>query len=137
MSAQPFGEFASAELECSIADRFGQQVTKDPGHLAIRTATHTLTYEQLNRRANVIARQILSRIGPAQRPVALLLENDAPMIEAILGVLKAGKNYVPLDPSLPVTRLSYIVQDSASCLLITNTRNSVLASSLVGSGIPI
>ena len=137
MSAQPFVESAAAEIERSIAARFEQQVANDPGHLAIRTSTHTLTYEQLNRRANVIARHILSRCGQREEPVALLLENDAPMIEAILGVLKAGKIYVPLDPSLPATRLSYIVQDSESCLLLTNPRNSVLASSLAGSGIPI
>jgi len=125
------------ELERSISDRFEAQVESDPGHLAIRTSTHTLTYEQLNRRANVIAREILSRRGSAAEPVALLLENDAPMIEAILGTLKAGKIYVPLDPSLPPARLSYIVQDSQACLLVTNTRNSAVAASIVEPGLAV
>ena len=137
MIAEPLVEVGSDELERSISDRFEEQVEKDPEHLAIRTRTHALTYEQLNRGANVIARQILSRRGGAQEPVALLFENDAPMIEAILGVLKAGKIYVPLDPSLPSARLSYIVQDSESCVLLTNTRNSALAASLAESRIPV
>ena len=137
MIGEPLVEVGTDELERSISDRFEEQVEKDPEHLAIRTRTHALTYEQLNRGANVIARQILSRRGGAQEPVALLFENDAPMIEAILGVLKAGKIYVPLDPSLPSARLSYIVQDSESCVLLTNTRNSALAASLAESRIPV
>lgn len=137
MIGRPLVEAGRDELDRSIADRFEEQVENDSHHLAIRTRTRTLTYGQLNRGANVIARHILSRQGRAQEPVALLFENDAPMIEAILGVLKAGKIYVPLDPSLPATRLSYIVQDSESCLLLTNTRNSALAASLAESRIPV
>ena len=128
---------ASDELDRSISDRFEDQVEQDPQHLAIKTRTHTLTYERLNRRAQVIARHILSRRGDAQEPVSLLFENDAPMIEAILGALKAGKIYVPLDPSLPSARLSYIVQDSESSLLLTNTRNSAFGASLAESRIPV
>jgi amino acid adenylation domain-containing protein len=137
MNGHSLGDLDRSQLEQSITDRFEEQVEKDPGHVAIRTRTHSLTYEQLNRGANVIARQILSRRGREQEPVALLLENDAPMIEAILGVLKAGKIYVPLDPSLPSARLSHIVHDSESCLLITNTRNSPHAASLAESRIPV
>jgi amino acid adenylation domain-containing protein len=137
VNVQPIVELASAGLELSIADRFEQQVANNPGRLAIHTGTHTLTYEQLNRRANAIAHHVLSRRGRGLEPVALLLENDAPMIAAILGVLKAGKIYVPLDPSLPASRLSYIVKDSESCLLITSSRHSVLAASLAGDEVPI
>ena len=68
---------------------------------------------------------------------ALLLENDAPMIEAILGVLKAGKIYVPLDPSLPAARLTYILQDSQAALLISNARHSELAASLTDGKIVV
>jgi hypothetical protein len=68
MSARPFAEFASAGLGRSIADRFEQQVTNDPGHLAIRTGTHTLTYEQTESPSERDRRQILSRRGPGQEP---------------------------------------------------------------------
>ncbi len=125
-----FVEFPTDDLEQSIPDRFEKQVERDPSHLAIQTRTQTLTYEQLNRAANVVAREILERRGKGQEPIALLLENDAPMIGAILGVLKAGKIYVPLDPSLPAGRLTYILQDSQAALLISNARNRELAASL-------
>jgi amino acid adenylation domain-containing protein len=124
-------------LDQSISDRFEEQVAKDPGHLAISAGTHTFTYDRLNRGANVIARYILSRRGEGQEQIALLLENDARMIEAILGVLKAGKTYVPLDPSLPSQRLSYIVRDCEASLLITNTRHTALAASIIETGIPV
>src|SRR5262249_39274013 len=88
------------ELEQSLTDRFQKQVARHGDHLAIKTRKHTLAYEDLNCRANAIARQIISRRGQKQETVALLLENDAPMIEALLGVLKTGRIYVPLDPSL-------------------------------------
>jgi amino acid adenylation domain-containing protein len=127
-----FVDFDAHELEQSIPRRFEAQAAKRPSHLAIETRKHTLSYEQLNSSANVIAREILNGRGKGSEPIALLLENDAPMIEAILGVLKAGKIYIPLDPSLPSSRLSYILQDTEAGLLITNDRNAELATSLTG-----
>src|SRR5262245_4914696 len=108
----------------AIPERFEAQVTKDPSHLAVHTRNHTFTYEQLNRAANAVAVSILDQRGPGNEPIALLLENDAPMIAALLGVLKAGKTYVPLDPSLPQSRLAYILEDTQAPLLLTNGRNA-------------
>jgi amino acid adenylation domain-containing protein len=129
-SCESFIAFGKEELEHSLPSRFEKQLATRASHLAIQTRKYTLTYQQLNNGANVIAREILARRREGQEPIALLLENDAPMIEAILGVLKAGKIYVPLDPSLPVSRLAYILQDSEAPLLITNSQNSEFAYSL-------
>src|SRR3989337_270563 len=117
-----FVEFKKEEIEQSIPDRFEQQVAKYPNRIAVKTRNHTLTYDALNKGANRVARAILAQRGDGNEPIALLLENDASMIAGILGVLKAGKIYVPLDPSLPSARLAYILEDSQAALVLTNTR---------------
>src|SRR4030095_1463743 len=121
-TCERFVVFDKEKLEQSLPVRFEEQVANRAAQLAIQSRKHTLTYQQLNDAANAIAREVLSRRGEGQEPIALLLENDAPMIEALLGVLKAGKIYVPLDPSLPLARLSYIVEEHESCLQIITTR---------------
>jgi len=135
---ESFVEYERGEQSCpTVPARFEKQAAKDPGQLALHTKNYTLTYEQLNRAANAIALAILAQRGTGHEPIALLLENDAPMIEALLGVLKAGKTYVPLDPSLPQSRLSYILDDTQAALLVTNARNAQLADSLTHGRVPL
>jgi len=125
-----FVEFKKEEVEQSIPDRFEEQVAKYPNRVAVKTRNHTLTYDELNRLSNRVARAILAQRENGKAPVALLLEHDASVIAAILGVLKAGKIYVPLDPSYPQARTRYILEDSQAALIMTNSRNLVLASEL-------
>ena len=126
-----FVEFPEAEIEQSIPDRFQQQVAKYPDRLAVKMEQSTLTYHELNQAANRVARAILSKAGPGQEPVGLLFENGAQAISAIFGVLKAGKFYVPLDPSFPHARIAAIIEDSGIRLLVTNRQNFRLASELM------
>src|SRR5262245_36694974 len=72
--------------------------------------------------------------GAGEEPIALLFEQGAPVIAAILGVLKAGKIYVPLDSSYPRTRTAYMLEDSGAPLLVTSTTNLPLARELAGRG---
>jgi len=125
-----FVEFKREEIEQSIPDRFEQVVRKYPNRLAIKTKDHELTYDQLNRVANRVARAILAHCGEGQEQVALLLEHDTSVIAAMIGVLKAGKAYVPLDPSYPRKRLAYMLKDSEARLLLTNKINRSLADAL-------
>jgi amino acid adenylation domain-containing protein len=125
-----FTEFTPEEVEQSIPSRFERIVSQYPNRIAVKTRNHTLTYDELNRRSNRVARAILAQCGEDNEPVALLLENDAPMIAAILGVLKAGKIYVPLDPLYPQARIAYILADSQAAIVLTNTRNLPLAHEL-------
>lgn len=125
-----FVAFRKEEVEQSIPDRFEKQVEKYPDRIAVKSRYHELTYNMLNQAANCLARSILSKRGRGEEPVALILENDALMIAAILGVLKAGKIYVPLDPSLPQSRISYILKDSRADLIVTNNKSLSLAESL-------
>ncbi len=97
-----FIEFKTAEVEQSISDRFEQQVAKYPDRVAVQDGTPVLSpTEALNKAANRVARAILAKAGMGPEPVGLLFENGVQAIAAILGVLKAGKFYIPLDPVFP------------------------------------
>ena len=132
-----FVEFPIEEIEQSIPERFERQVGKYSDQIAVKTRTRKLTYDELNKLANRVAQAILNVQGVGQEPVALLLENDAPMIASFLGVLKSGKIYVPLDPAHPLSRLQYILEDSGSALLISNGRNLTLARELANGKLPV
>src|SRR5215203_1027230 len=125
-----FTWFEKEETEQLIPQRFEQQVRRYPDRLAVKTKSRQLTYVALNKVANRVARALLTQRGEGSESIALLLEHDALMIGAIIGVLKAGKVYVPLDPSFPHARNAYILEDSQAGLIITNTENRSLADSL-------
>lgn len=125
-----FTEFSKAAIEQSIPTRFSEQVRKYPHNIAIHTNNYQWTYESLNQRANAIAQTLWQRFGDTSERIALLLEHDAPAIASILGALKAGKTYVPLDPTYPQLRLAYILEDSQAIAILTNNKNLALAQEL-------
>lgn len=126
----PFVQFKKEDIEQSIPNRFEQQVREHPGRIVVKTRRHALTYDTLNKAANRVAWAIRAQRGKGEEPIALLFENDAPMIVSILGVLKAGKIYVPLDPALPHTRTTYILENSQAGLIVTNNQNLDFAKEL-------
>jgi amino acid adenylation domain-containing protein len=132
-----FVEFERKEIEQSIPDRFEQQALRHSSRIAVKSGTHCWTYERLAHEVDRIARAILGLAGGGPQRIALLFEQDAPMIAALLGTLKAGKTYVPLDPSYPVERLDYMLQDSGAAVILTNDRNLSLASSLGAGRCPV
>lgn len=127
-----FIEFEKDETEQSIPARFEQQVRKYPDKLAVKSRSHELTYDELNNTANRLARSILAKCGEEQEQIALLLDHDLPIVIAILGILKAGEVYVPLDPEYPRARIQYILEDSEASLIVTNNQNLTLAVELSG-----
>ncbi len=85
------------------------------------TPDHSLSYAELNRRANCLARLLRDRgVGPEQR-VGVCLERRPEMVVALLAVLKAGGAYVPLDPNHPSARTHQILEDAGIQLLLTET----------------
>jgi amino acid adenylation domain-containing protein len=119
----PYMEFCRSEIEQSIAARFEKQVVQHRHRLALRTCGYELTYNELNNLANRIAHSIRQSSVREIGAVALLLDHDAPLIAAILGILKAGRFYVALDPSQPSPRLADIVQDSEADILIVDSKH--------------
>ncbi|MCF4968772.1 non-ribosomal peptide synthetase [Nostoc sp. CMAA1605] len=118
-----FVEFQKPEIEQSIPSRFEQQVKKYPHHFAVKTRNYEWTYDELNIQANRIAQAILAANLSNEAKIALLFDHDAPMIAAILGVMKAGKTYVPIDSQYPRDRVLYILKDSLSQVILTNSKN--------------
>lgn len=115
-----FIEFEKEEIEQSISQRFERQVTRYPDRLAVKTGSHQLTYAALDRAANRVARAVLARRGEGAEPIGLLLGPGVPLIVAILGVLKTGKFYVPLDSWHPHARNLSILEDSQAKLIVTD-----------------
>lgn len=128
-------EFSLTGVEQSIGARFEEQVAHDPDRLAVYSDPGAWKYSQLNAYANRIAHAILARqdahIAPAA--VAILLNNDAPMLTAILGALKSGAAYVPFDPSFPQERLTHYWQDAGAGLILTVALHMAQAQELAGN----
>src|SRR5690606_35768676 len=97
---------------------FEEQVKKTPDSIAVVFEDEQVTYRELNTRANQLA-HYLSALGVApERLVAICLERSVEMMVSILGVLKAGAAYVPIDPQYPIQRQQYILQDSKAYMLL-------------------
>ena len=126
----PFVPFEDTAIDGSIAARFEQQVARHPDRIAVGSAHGDLTYAELDRVANRVARAILSRRGRGEEPVALLLDHGSFLIAALLGILKAGKFYVALDLPDPQPRMASVLDDSQAKLLVTNTTHLARAGEL-------
>ncbi|HUG35809.1 MAG TPA: AMP-binding protein [Candidatus Limnocylindrales bacterium] len=129
----PFAPFPKEHVEQSVPALFEGQVERTPGRLAIKGRRHALTYRALDRQADRLAHAIVARRGHGRETVALIFEHDAPAIAAILGVLKAGKIYVGLDPRHPPARLARILADSEAPLLVFGAGFAGLARKLAAS----
>ena len=129
-SGKSFEGFSRDEIDQSIASRFEKQVDRYSDFLAIKTADCALTYGELNGLANRIAHALLSLTDATNTPAALIPENNSATIAAILALLKAGKIYVPLDPSLPLARNEFIFKDSQAELVLASSKNLALARAL-------
>jgi amino acid adenylation domain-containing protein len=129
-----FVPFTRADTEQSIPSRFEQQVRQNPTRLAVKSGHRAWRYDELDHLVNGVAHAVLAQRGERPEPVALLFDHGVLFIAAILGVLKAGKFYVPLDPSYPLARLRYMVQDAQTGLLLTSNKDLTLASELVQPG---
>ncbi|HEV7765806.1 MAG TPA: amino acid adenylation domain-containing protein [Thermoanaerobaculia bacterium] len=117
------GEKVPKADEGSIPQLFEETARRRARHIAIRSRHHTWTYAALQRRARIIATNLVTRgITPGDR-VALLFEHDAPMLAAILGTLQAGGVYVPIDPTFPADRIKHIVSDADATLILADTIN--------------
>jgi amino acid adenylation domain-containing protein len=127
LEAEPVVDFPITDVATSIPERFEQIARRYGDRVAIRTRDRLVTYEALNTSANRIGRAILERIGSGSEPIALLFGNGTDLISALLGVLKAGKFFVAIDPSFPSSRINFILKDTDTRLLVTNSENTELS----------
>jgi amino acid adenylation domain-containing protein len=129
----PFVPFERREIEQSISQRFEKQVSKHRERIAVKSRSCQLTYDELNRAANRVARAILALRGEGEEQIALLFEHGAGTVISLMGVMKAGRCYVPVDPLYPRERIQYILEDSHPSVIVTNNRNRTLAGEMAGA----
>ncbi|MDL4774582.1 non-ribosomal peptide synthetase [Actinomadura xylanilytica] len=98
---------------------FERQAARTPDDAALVSGAETLTYRELNERANRLAHALIARgVGPEDR-VALVLPRTPAIVAAILAVHKAGAAYVPIDPEYPAERVAHMLDDCRPALTIT------------------
>jgi len=107
-----------------IHELFEQHVKQKPDSIALSFDTQCLTYAQLNTQANQLAHRLIKLGVGHDTKVGICLDRSIEMIIGILGALKAGCAYVPLDPSYPKRRLAYMLADAQLQVLITHKRTT-------------
>ncbi|WP_088943057.1 non-ribosomal peptide synthetase [Rhodococcus sp. 1168] len=106
--------------DATLVARFDAAVRANPGAPAVTSGDVTLTYAELDGKANRIARALSATGVRPESLVAVALPRSADLIAAILGVLKAGAGYLPIDTSNPLDRISYILGDAVPGAVITS-----------------
>ncbi|MEJ7675686.1 MAG: amino acid adenylation domain-containing protein [Chitinophagaceae bacterium] len=129
----PFIHFSQQSIEQTIILRFEEQVLKFPDKAAICETNSILNYSELNSFSNGLAEEILKHNKKSDGNIALLLKNGTSAIVGMLGVLKTGNAYVPLDLNYPTERLKYIVKDTNCKLIVACASSFETAIELMGA----
>uniref|UniRef100_UPI0021093EF1 non-ribosomal peptide synthetase n=1 Tax=Chitinolyticbacter albus TaxID=2961951 RepID=UPI0021093EF1 len=125
---QPYDE------EMCLHTLFEHQVERTPDAVALVCGAETLSYRALNARAEQLARRLRQHgVGP-ERCVGICLARSADLVAALLGTLKAGGVYVPMDPAYPRERLLYMLDDAACQVVVTTQGNAAL---FAGQAVPM
>ncbi len=110
----------SPPIHASLTTLFAEQVAKHPNALAVKYHHQILTYSDLDQRANQLAHHLKTLGLKRENPVGILLKKGVEPIIAMLGIIKAGGCYVPLEKDLPSARIRYIIMDTHLAYLITD-----------------
>ncbi|HET8774396.1 MAG TPA: amino acid adenylation domain-containing protein, partial [Thermoanaerobaculia bacterium] len=130
-----FNDTASAYPgDALIHQLFEQQVVANPDAVAVVYEGDSLTYSELNERANQLAHYLISLGVQADDRVAICTERNADLIVGLLGILKAGGAYLPLDPSYPQERLAWMLEDATPVAMLVH---SDLAELLPETDVPV
>ncbi|CBW76532.1 Non-ribosomal peptide synthetase modules (EC 6.3.2.-) (plasmid) [Mycetohabitans rhizoxinica HKI 454] len=117
-----------------IHQLFEAQVTRTPGAIALVFEEQTLSYAELNTRANRLAHQLIELGVKPDARVAICAERSPAMVVGLLAILKAGGAYVPLDPAYPSERLTHILADTAPAIALADTAGqSALGDTVLAS----
>ncbi|MBZ9636379.1 non-ribosomal peptide synthetase [Clostridium sp. FP1] len=111
--------YADYPRDKTIHELFEEQVEKTPDNIAIVFEDKQLTYRELNDRANGLARNLRGKRVKPDSIVAIMTERSVEMIVGIMGILKSGGAYLPIDNEYPEDRIKYILDDSKTNILLT------------------
>ncbi|MGW0366578.1 amino acid adenylation domain-containing protein [Streptomyces sp. NPDC002990] len=109
-----------AVAEGTVHGLVAERAAAVPDAVAVSFGDESLTYRELDARANALAHRLVSLGAGPDRLVALSVERGLDMAVGLLGIMKSGAAYVPLDPAYPVDRLAYMLRDSGAELLVTH-----------------
>ncbi|MDG2516356.1 non-ribosomal peptide synthetase [Lysobacter soli] len=112
------------DRECRMHEVFERQCDRTPDRIAVEFNDEHVRYDELEARANRIAHLLRARGVHRGSLVGLVLDRGVDMLAGLLGVLKAGAGYVPLDPNFPAERLSYMASDAGLAALLTTTKHA-------------
>jgi len=105
-----------------IHELFEQQVERTPTAVAVVCEGESITYQQLNQKANQLACYLRSLGVAPETRVGILVDRSLDVVIGLLGILKAGGAYVPLDPAYPTDRLAFMLEDSQARIVLTHAR---------------
>ena len=109
----------SGRREMSVLDYFRSQVEAQPSAVAVKDCAASLTYGELERRSNLVARELRQRGIFPEEPVGVVFPASVDYVVALLGILKAGGAYLPFDPEVPIKRLHFLLHESGSRFALT------------------
>ncbi len=128
-----FRPFQREALDHSLTDRFRAVAAAFPAHVAVESATRSMTYEELDAESARVAAVLAARSGRGD-VIGVLLEHEPQLLVGVLGVLGAGAAYVPLDPKNPIGRLQHIARDAGLRIIVSDHGHRGLAEEIVGAG---
>ena len=106
----------------TIQELFEEEVEKQPDQIAAVYKGTSLTYRELNEKANALAGLLREKGVEPDSFVGLMVERSVEMIVGMLGILKAGGAYLPIDPAYPADRIDYMLKDSKSKIVVTQRK---------------
>lgn len=114
------------DRHCAMHEHFERQCAQTPQRVALHAGDESITYTELEARANRIAHLLRAHGVHRGALVGLALDRGIDMVAALLGILKSGAGYVPLDPGFPAERLAYMASDAELAALITHSRYAAM-----------
>lgn len=103
----------------TVVELFEEQAENAPDSTAVYDNKISLNYRELKEKSDRVAEYLISNFGENNEPVSLLIDRSAELIIILLGILKSGKCYIPIDPTFPKERIEYIINHSQTSLVIT------------------
>ncbi|WP_221362111.1 non-ribosomal peptide synthetase, partial [Streptomyces beigongshangae] len=124
------GAAVSGEVTGTVHQVFEEQAHRTPDAVAVHFDGHDMTYAELNARANRVAHHLRGTgVGP-ETLVGVCLERGLDLLPALLGVLKAGGAYLPLDPSVPADRIGFMLADAAVPVVVTESAHEEMLAGI-------
>lgn len=120
----------------TVDDLFEAQAQEVPAAIALVHGDRSCSYEELSRRVSEVAGYLRAQAPFSNGRVAICVERSIEMVAGLLGILRAGMTYIPLDPAFPEERLKYILQDSQADIVLTQTALKPKVSQLLSAPKP-